>query len=380
MLPLDGLKVVDFSQGVAGPFGAMLMGDFGAEVIKIEPLGGDWSRTMGARVGDTESATYLAINRNKRSIAIDLKDSRCLGVAKELVTGADIVVQNYRPGVMARYGLDYATLSPSRPDLIYCSVSGFGSEGPWVNYPSGDSTIQAWAGLMSIVGGADDEPTRVGNVVSDILTGMNIFQGALLAILNRARTGKGTEVEVSLMDSMIAFQTPAFAEFLATGSVPGRTGNHHPLVTPSGLFKTRDSSIVFSVLQHQWPAFCAFFGMPELATNPAFAQNPDRRANRAALTAILQPLFASESTAEALRRLRACDVQCAPVNDYAGVAADPQVQLNGMLQSIDHPTLGSTPFVRNPVKVRGLDPARACAPILGSTPSPCCGTQVARQT
>lgn len=365
MLPLAGMRVIDFSQGVAGPYGTMLLAEFGADVIKIEPLRGDWGRTLGTLVSENESAPYLAINRNKRSIAIDLKNPECLAAAKKLVADADIVVQNFRPGVMARYGLDYPTLSATRPELIYCSVSGFGSKGPAMDYPSGDSTMQAWAGLMSIVGGPDDEPTRVGNVVSDILAGMNIFQGALLAVLNRERTGKGTEVEVALLDSMIAFQTPAFAEFLATGQPPPRTGNDHPLVSPSGLFKTAASSIVFSVLQHQWADFCKFFDVPELTHDPRFAQSADRIVNRAALNAILRQLFAAESTEEALRRLRLCDVPCAPVNDYAAVAADPQVQLNALLARIEHPQLGPVPFVRTPVKVRGMEPPNGHAPLLG---------------
>lgn len=364
-LPLAGLSVVDFSQGVAGPYGTMLMAEYGADVVKIEPLRGDWGRTLGTPVSETESAPYLAINRNKRSAAIDLKNAECLAIAKAMVDKADIVVQNFRPGVMARFGLDYATLAPTRPDLIYCTVSGFGPVGPAIDYPSGDSTMQAWGGLMSIVGGPEDEPTRVGNVVSDILSGMNIFQGALLAVLERERTGRGTEVEVALLDSMIAFQTPAFAEFLATGTPPPRTGNDHPLVAPSGLFKTADGSIVFSVLQHQWADFCRFFNVPELTHDPRFAQSTDRIANRPALNDILRKLFAAETTAEALRRIRLCDVPCAPVNDYAAVAADAQVVQNALLDRIPHPTLGKVPFVRTPVKVRGMEPPRGHAPLLG---------------
>ena len=364
-LPLSGVSVIDFSQGVAGPYGTMLMAEFGATVVKVEPLRGDWGRTLGTPVSATESAPYLAINRNKRSIAIDLKNAECLSLAKELVAKADVLVQNFRPGVMARFGLDYASLAPSRPDLVYCTVSGFGSVGPAIDYPSGDSTMQAWGGLMSIVGGPDDEPTRVGNVVSDILSGMNIFQGALLAILERQRTGMGTEVEVSLLDSMIAFQTPAFAEFLATGQPPPRTGNDHPLVAPSGMFKTADGSIVFSVLQHQWADFCKFFDVPELTNDPRFAQSTDRIANRAALNEILRRLFAAETSAEALRRIRLCDVPCAPVNDYAAVAADAQVRQNALLDRVEHPTLGRVPFVGTPVKVRGMEPPRNHAPRLG---------------
>lgn len=365
MLPLEGIRVVDFGQGVAGPYGAMLLGDFGADVIKVEPPRGDWARTLGTRIGANESATFIAVNRNKRSIALDLTKPEGLSIARELISGADILVQSFRPSVMGRYGLDYKTLAPAHPRLIYCSVSGFGATGPAADLPAGDSTMQAWGGLMSIVGGADDDPTRVGNVVSDMLAGMNLFQGALLALLNRDRIGRGSEVHVALLDSLVAFQAPAFAEFLATGRPPPRTGNNHPLMAPSGLFKTSDSAVVFSVLEHQWVNFCKFFGVASLAEDAAFARNADRIANRNALMAILRPLFASEATAEVLRRLRACDVPCAPVNDYAAVAADPQVQLNKLLDRVAHPSLGPVPFIRNPLRVSGMEPCTGDVPLLG---------------
>ena len=365
MHPLHGLRVVDFGQGVAGPYGAMLLGDFGADVVKIEPPRGDWGRTLGTRIGATESATYVAVNRNKRSIAIDLTTPAGLGVARGLVDGADIVVQSFRPGVMARYGLDYTALRAARPQLIYCSVSGFGPSGAAASLPAGDSTMQAWGGLMSIIGADDQEPMRVGNVVSDMLAGMNAFQGILLAVLNRNLTGRGCEIEIALLDSIIAFQAPAFAEFLATGVPPPRTGNNHPLMAPSGLFRTADTPVVFSVLEHQWSAFCTYFGIPAISSDARFATNADRIANREALMQILRPLFACERSTDVLERLRACDVPCAPVNDYAAVAADPQVQLNGLLAHVDHPRLGAIPYVRNPIRIGGLEPERGHVPLLG---------------
>lgn len=365
MLPLEGVKVVDFGQGVAGPYGAMLLGDFGADVVKVEPPRGDWARTLGTRIGATESATFVAVNRNKRSIVVDFASADGVAVARELIAGADVVVQSFRPGVMARYGLDYASLAPEFPRLIYCSVSGFGATGPAAELPAGDSTMQAWGGLMSIIGDADGEPTRVGNVVSDMLAGMNAFQGVLLALMQRDRTGAGREIQVALLDSLIAFQAPAFAEYLATGRPPPRTGNNHPLMAPSGLFRTADSAVVFSVLEHQWSEFCKFFGVPEVANDPEFARNADRLANRGRLMEILRPLFAGEATAEVLRRLRACDVPCAPVNDYAAVAADSQVRLNGLLGLVSHPVLGQVPLIRNPVHLDGMEPRVGDAPLLG---------------
>lgn len=225
--------------------------------------------------------------------------------------------------------------------------------------------MQAWGGLMSIIGGADQEPMRVGNVVSDMLAGMNAFQGILLAHIDRVTTGVGREVETFLLDSIVAFQAPAFSEFLITKVPPPRMGNNHPLVAPSGQLKTADRPVVFTVLQHQWPAFCSFFGMPDLAEDARFTTNHARLANRNALMDILRPSFASEGSEEVLRRLRACDVPCAPVNDYAAVAADSQVIHNKLLEQMPHPKLGMVPFIRNPVRVRDMEPNCHDVPLLG---------------
>jgi crotonobetainyl-CoA:carnitine CoA-transferase CaiB-like acyl-CoA transferase len=276
-----------------------------------------------------------------------------------------VVVQSFRPAVMARYGLDWSILHETHPALVYCSVSGFGASGPAADLPAGDSTMQAWGGLMSIIGDANTPPTRVGNVVTDMLAGMNAFQGTLLALMDRQHTGRGCHVEVALLDSLVAFQAPAFAEYLSTGLPPPRTGNNHPLLAPSGLFEAADGALVFSVLAHQWQAFCNFFAVPTLAADPRFTDNALRMANREALMAILRPLFKSEKRAVVLERLRACDVPCAPVNDFAAVAADPQVQINGLLGHVEHPKLGSVPFVRNPVLLDGADTARGHVPLLG---------------
>ena len=365
MLPLKGLKVVDFGQGIAGPYAAMLMGDAGAEVIKVEPPRGDWGRTLGSPLGASESATFLSVNRNKRSMVVDLSRPEGSRVAAKLIGDADVLIQSFRPKVMARYGLDYDSVSHTRPNLIYCSISGYGASGPCADLPAGDSTMQAYGGLMSIVGEDGAPPMRVGNVVSDMLAGMNAFHGILLALLNRRMEPSGVHVEVSLLSSLIAFQAPVFYEYLVSGTPPARTGNTHPLLAPSGLFEAADGALVFSVLAHQWTAFCEFFDFVSLANDPRFADNKTRVMNHRALMDLLRPRFRQEPRSAILEKLRACDVPCAPVNDFPAIVADPQVAATGLLQQVLHPSLGKIPSICNPVSINGKAAVQGHVPVLG---------------
>ncbi len=362
--PLEGLRVADFSQGVAGPYCAMLLGDLGADVVKIEPLRGDWARTMGSRVRG-ESTTFLSVNRNKRSLCLDLKAPEGRRIAERLAARSDVLVESFRPGVMDRLGLGHERLAEANARLVYCSVSGFGQEGPYVDLPAGDSTMQAFGGLMSIIGERGGTPLRVGNVVSDMLAGMNAFEGVLAALLTRTRTERGQRVCVSLLDALVAFQAPTLTEYLATGQVPVRTGNEHPLLAPSGAVRTADSYIVFSVLQHQWAGFCRGLGLAALADDPRFATNQDRVANRAALNAVLEPIFRERTTATWLEVLRQRDVLCAPINDYEALAKDEQVRGNGLFEQVPHPTLGMAPVVRNPIRLGETTLAYTAPPLLG---------------
>jgi crotonobetainyl-CoA:carnitine CoA-transferase CaiB-like acyl-CoA transferase len=259
--PLQGLRVADFTQGAAGPYCAMLLGDYGADVIKVEPPRGDWGRTMGTSVGPDNGTTYLSVNRNKRSLCLDMKDDRGRAVAARLAGRSDIVVESFRPGVMDRLGLGYETLAADNPRLIYCSISGYGQDGPNAGLPAGDSTMQAYGGLMSVIGEPGRQPLRVGNVVSDMLTGMNAFQGVMMALLTLEKTGKGRRVALNLMDSLMAFLAPPLTEYMVTGNLPDRIGNAHPLLGPSGAMQTADGHIVVTVLDHQWPAFCERLGI-----------------------------------------------------------------------------------------------------------------------
>jgi len=365
MQPLKGMLVVDFGQGVAGPYCAMLLGDFGADVIKVEPFRGDWSRSMGSQVTATDTTTYLSVNRNKRSIRLDLSKPSGKNVARALIARGDVLVESFRPGVMERVGLGFEALQAEHPRLIYCSVTGYGPDGPYADAPAGDSTMQAVGGLMSIIGEADGTPLRVGNVVSDMLAGMHAFEAVLLATLERGITGRGGRAQVSLFDTILAFQAPPLTEFLMTGQQAQRTGNSHPLLSPSGTVKVTDGLVTFTVLQHQWDAFCSFLGAPELASDPRFATNEARVTNRAALMEIVQSRFSDCDTKTAIARMRAADVLCAPVNSYPDIVEDPQVLHNRIIRRVAHRTLGEVPTVANPIHLSGETRTPAAPPGLG---------------
>ena len=347
-LPLAGVRVLDFGQGVAGPYAGQLLADQGAEVIKVEPPRGDWAREMGVRDANGLSGTFASVNRNKRGLCLDMRLAEGKDLARRLAVKADVVIESFRPGVMDRLGLGYGALRKDNPRLIYCAVTGFGEDGPNVDLPAGDSTMQAYGALMSIVGEREGAPLRVGNVVSDMLAGMNAYSAVLLALLQRGSSGAGTRIGISLLDSLVAFQAPPLTEFLLTGQVPKRQGNAHPLIAPSGAVKTRDGHIVFTVLDHQWTGFCDGLGLAALATDPRFATSADRQKNRLALDAALAATFAARTNTEWLARLRELDVLCSPINDYASLREDPQVKHNGLLGSA-----GGVPAIRNPVRVGG---------------------------
>ena len=279
-LPLAGVRVLDFGQGVAGPYAGQLLADQGADVIKVEPPRGDWAREMGVRDANGLSGTFASVNRNKRGLCLDMRLAEGKDLARRLALKADVVIESFRPGVMDRLGLGYEALKKDSPRLIYCAVTGFGEDGPNVDLPAGDSTMQAYGALMSIVGERDGAPLRVGNVVSDMLAGMNAYSAVLLALLQRGNSAPGTRIGVSLLDSLVAFQAPPLTEFLLTGQLPKRQGNAHPLIAPSGAVKTKDGHIVFTVLDHQWTGFCAGLGLAALATDPRFATSTDRQKNR----------------------------------------------------------------------------------------------------
>jgi crotonobetainyl-CoA:carnitine CoA-transferase CaiB-like acyl-CoA transferase len=364
-LPLEGLRVLDFGQGVAGPYAGQLLGDHGADVIKIEPPRGDWSRTMGAQDGTGLTGTFVAVNRNKRGLCLDLRKPEAIDIARQLALEADVIVESFRPGVMDRLGLGREALRRENASLVYCSVTGFGESGPNVDLPAGDSIMQAYGGLMSIIGERDGDPLRVGNVVSDMLAGTNAFSGVVLALFTRAVTGQGGDVRVSLLDSIVAFQGPPLTEFLLTGKTPRRLGNEHPLIAPSGAVRTKDGQINYTVFDHQWPGFCAKLGLGRLASDARFADTGLRQQNRDALNRELATVFATRSSGEWIEALRRMDVLCAPINDYPALVADSQVRHNAIVGSVQDAGQRAIPMLRNPVRLDSQQPRLTAPPRLG---------------
>lgn len=362
---LAGLRVLDFGQGVAGPYCAQLLGDHGADVIKIEPPRGDWSRTMGAQTESRMSGTFISVNRNKRGLCLDLKMREAVSVAKALALKADVIVESFRPEVMDRLGLGYEELRRHNPKLIYCAITGFGESGPNAGLPAGDSTMQAYGGLMSIVGERDGDPLRIGNVVSDMLTGTNAFSSVLLALVGRTSTGEGRRVGVSLLDSIVAFQAPPLTEYLLTRTPPQRVGNEHPLIAPSGSARTKNGMIMFTVFDHHWVRFCAEMGIPELAVDPRFCDSGARQCNRDELRNRLAPIFATCTSEKWLERLRAMDILCAPINAYPDLIQDPQVLHNNLIQFMSGQGGVALPGIRNPVRVAGETEHMRAPPLVG---------------
>ena len=362
---LEGVRVLDFGQGVAGPYCAQLLGDHGADVIKVEPPRGDWSRTMGAQDGSGLSGTFVSVNRNKRGLCLDLRSGEAVSIVRGLALKSHVLVESFRPGVMDRLGLGREALRRDNPGLVYCSVSGFGDSGPNVDLPAGDSIMQAYGGLMSIIGERDGEPLRVGNVVSDMVAGANAFSGVLLALLSQRTAAPQPDVRVSLLDSIVAFQGPPLTEYLLTGKVPRRLGNEHPLIAPSGAVKTADGRINFTVFDHQWGAFCHGIGLPGLAADDRFRDTGARQQNRDALNAELARVFATRSSQAWIAELRRLDILCAPINDYAALVADSQVVHNGVVGRVNEAGGRAIPMLRNPVRLGEGAPRYSAPPRLG---------------
>lgn len=357
--------MLDFSQGVAGPSCAMLLADLGADVIKIEPPEGDWARGVGHQVKKGESSAHLSLNRNKRGLCLDLKHPDGRALAARLAQRSDIIVQNFRPGVMEKFGLGYEQLAAANPRLVYASILGFGEDGPLAGAPATDSTMQAFGGLMSINGDGDGPPLRMGNMVSDMLAGSYLSQGVLAALLSLNITGRGQRVSVSLLDALVAFQAPPLVEYAVTGTVPKRSGRQHPMIVPSGTYAVKDGFVTLVATQPLWPKFCAAIGEPTLASDPRFTTAEARLANRALLEEVVAPFFAARTQAEVLRLSREHDLVCAPINDYAALLRHDQVAANQLVGHWDHAHLGQVPGIRNPVLYGDVDMPWRPPPMLG---------------
>ena len=368
MSALADVRVLELTQVMAGPFCGQVLADMGADVIKVEPPGGDSTRrSLGFRMSGGDTAAFLAVNRNKRSIALDLKDARQRAAFVRLAREADVVLENNRPGVAARLGVDYETLSAANPRLVYASISGFGQTGPYAQRPGYDLIAQGLAGVMSVTGEPGGEPVKCGVPIGDLSAGLFCAVAILSALHARERTGRGQYVDTSLFEGALALSVWETAELWATGRVPGKLGSAHRLTAPYQALRTADGHItVGGNTQALFERLCRVVGRGELATDPLFATNDDRMANRAELVAALESALAARGTDAWVAALVEGGVPCGPIHDYAEVFADAHTQARGMEVAVEHPVEGSVRALGIPVKLSDTPGAvRRPAPLLG---------------
>jgi len=349
--PLAGLRVLDFTWFLSGPYATMILADLGADVVKVEAPGrGDPSRKAGPFIGEL-SAYFLSINRGKRSLELDLKSEAGQRTALELAGQADVLVENFVPGTMAGWGLDYDTLASHNPRLIYAACSGFGQTGPRAEQLAFDAIIQALAGTMSITGQPDGEPVRVGYSVGDLAAGLFLSIGVLAALESRHRTGRGQLLELGMLDAQLALLENAFSRYFATGQVPGPLGSRHPLIAPFQAFPTKDGHVVVAAgTEAQWGRLCQVIDRPDLADDERFATNSARREHLPALVEELSNVFERGATATWVALLNARGIPCAPIQTIAEAAVDPQVIARNMIVEVNDPGAGPQLVVNTPLR------------------------------
>lgn len=365
-LPLSGIKVVDLTRALAGPFCTALLGDFGAEVIKVEGLPhGDATRAWPP-YADARSLYYLSTNRNKRSLALDMRSPEARSILRDLVAEADVLVENFRPGVLAKLDLDPARLRVERPDLVVSSVTGFGEVGPMRNDAGLDQVAQGMSGMMSVTGAGEHTPMRVGVPVADMAAGMFSAFGIVASLVGRGASGQAMRVSTSLLEGAISMMTFQAQRFLSAGEVPEAQGNDHPIISPYGTFHASDASINVAVgTDAQWNILCELLGAPELAKDPSYNAPALRAANRPALYAELNRLFARKRAAEWLELLGAAGVPSGPIYSMDEVFGNPQVQALGMVQRVQNGPHEDR-LLRGPLSVDGVHtPIRLHPPALG---------------
>jgi formyl-CoA transferase len=365
---LADIRILDLSRILAGPYCTMVLADYGADVIKVEEPGvGDGTRGWGPPWLGDQSAYFLAANRNKRSITVDLKTPAGRQIIHALAANADVVIENFKVGGAAKLGIDYATLAAINPRLVYCSITGYGQTGPYKERAGYDFIIQAQGGVMSITGPAEGEPYKVGVAIADITTGLFAASAILAALHERQQSGKGQAIDVALLDAQIAWLANVAQNYLATGEPPARYGNAHPSIVPYETFATADGHIAVGIgADAQYRKFCIAAGQPELADDPRFATNHARVEHRSTLIPLLQAIFRTRPSTAWLDVLTALGVPAGPINDIATALADPQVQARAMVQEIDHATAGRIKLL-GPVAKFGRTPAtlRLAPPLLG---------------
>jgi len=367
-LPLSGIRVIDLSRVLAGPFCGMLLGDLGADVIKVEDTGsGDESRTWPPHK-DGESAAYLVINRNKRDIAVDLKTAEGVEIVKRLVSKADVLIENFRTGTMESFGLGYDTLSALNPGLVYCSVSAFGRTGPRKDEAGYEALMQAFSGIMSITGEPGGAPLRAGVSFLDLCTGIICALGVSNALLYRQRTGVGQRVDGSLLETAVSLLNYHAEGYLLTGAVPKPLGSSHPSLTPYRTFRCRDGQWVFIAGANDrfWSRLAPALDLPEMATDPRFATNIDRVRHRRELETALEDVIGREDRPALLERLEKAGVPATPVNTVDQVMNDAQTIARQLVRTVGHARLGEIPVIGTPLTFSRVTPGpRTAAPLHG---------------
>jgi crotonobetainyl-CoA:carnitine CoA-transferase CaiB-like acyl-CoA transferase len=353
--PLEGIRVVELARILAGPWAGQTLADLGADVVKVEAPEGDDTRRWGPpfveRGGERTAAYFHAANRGKRSITCDFRTAEGQALVRRLVAGADVVIENFKVGGLAKYGLDWESLRAVNPRLVYCSITGFGQTGPYAHRAGYDFIIQGMAGMMSVTGEPGGQPQKVGVAVTDILTGVYAATAILAALVQRGRTGEGQQIDMALMDVATAVMANQAMNYLVTGRAPGRMGNAHPNLAPYAVFDCADGWIILATGNDaQFRRLCGVLDLPGLAADPAYATNADRIARRDALTEALTAATRTRAKAALLAACEAEGVPAGPINDLAEVFADPQVIARGL--RIDP---GGVPGVRTPITFSGAD-------------------------
>ncbi len=365
---LSDIRIIDLTRVLAGPFCTMMLGDLGADVIKIEnPDGGDDTRRWGPPYTHGEAAYFLSANRNKRSLTLNLKAPEGQAILREMIRQGDVLVENFRTGTLARWGLTYDTLQELRPGLIYATITGYGTTGPDADRAGYDFMAQARGGFMSLTGPAEGEPTRAGVAITDLTTGMFASNAILAALFARERTGQGQRIDMALLDTQVALLSYAASNYLVSGELPQRYGNGHPNIVPYQEFKARDGYFAFACGNDgQWRKFCQAIDQSEWVSDERFATNSARIKNRVQVVAMLNELFVTRDKAEWMALCDEIGIPSGPINDVAQVFADPQVQAREMVTQVTHPTIGSLPLVASPMKIP-TNPAnvRYPPPLLG---------------
>lgn len=354
-LPLEGLRVLDLSRALAGPFCTMILGDLGADVVKIEPLPqGEMIRGWGPFDRDI-SVYFLSVNRNKRSLALNFRGPQALELLRDMAVKADVVVENFKPGVMAEMGLDYESLRARNPRLVYAGITAMGTEGPYGTWPGVDQIAQGMSGLMSITGTKESGPMRVGVPIGDLVAGMWAALGVQAALIERGKSGQGQRVDTSLLAGLIGLLCVQGQRALSLGQVPGPVGNDHPVICPYGTFMAKDGPFnMAAATQDMWVKLCNLIGQPALAAHPDFADNNARMAHREALKARLNESFAARSRLDWTRDLVELGLPAGPIFDVGEALSDPHVLHNGLVEEIAHPLLGKLKQLADPIRLESM--------------------------